>query len=226
MEAVIKKANIVSLIKWTFRLNRYPRYIVDIFCNTIFKALLQRKRCAIGKDVWFNGIPIFTTAPKSSIIIGNNVLLCSRSANTALGVNHPIIMRTMKPGATITIGNSVRMSGASICAAGSVKIGNNAVIGANAVITDTDFHSMDINERKSRIKEVDLGHAGCSPVEVEADVFVGANSAILKGVKVGRGTVIGFGSVVTKSVSPFSIIAGNPARIVGDISDKKGQIVP
>jgi len=73
-----------------------------------------------------------------------------------------VILRTMRPNARIVIGKNVRMSGVSICAA--------------------DFHSLDMNVRRTSF---DLEAATASPVEIVADVFVGANSAILKGVKIG-----------------------------------------
>lgn len=51
-------------------------------------------------------------------------------------------------------------------------------------------------------------------VVIEDDVWVGARAVILRGVRIGRGAVVGAGSVVTKSVPPYAIAAGNPARVV------------
>lgn len=52
------------------------------------------------------------------------------------------------------------------------------------------------------------------PVVIEDDVWIGARAILLPGVTIGEGTIVGAGSVVTKSVLPYSIVAGNPARIV------------
>ena len=53
-----------------------------------------------------------------------------------------------------------------------------------------------------------------SGIDIEDDVWIGANAVILPGVKVGRGAVVGAGAVVTKSVPPYAIVVGNPARVV------------
>jgi acetyltransferase-like isoleucine patch superfamily enzyme len=215
MTAIIKQLNIYNLIRWIVRIHRYPRYCYDIYCNTLVKAFLIKKDITIGKQSWFCSPPIIKNCAGGQIVIGNNVVLCSRSRNTALGVNHPVIIRTLLPNAKVYIGNGVKMSGASICAAKSIKIDDNVLIGANAVIADTDFHAIDSNKRNAKTPYEDLENAAAKPVEIESDVFVGGNSAILKGVHVGKGAVIGFGSVVTKNIPAYTIVAGNPAKIIG-----------
>lgn len=51
-------------------------------------------------------------------------------------------------------------------------------------------------------------------IVIEEDVWIGSNSVILSGVKIGRGSVIGAGSIVTKDIPRYSVVAGNPAKIV------------
>lgn len=58
-----------------------------------------------------------------------------------------------------------------------------------------------------------------SPVKIEDNVWIGARATILKGVTLGFNSVIGTGAVVTKDVPPNTIVAGNPARQVGELSD-------
>ena len=50
---------------------------------------------------------------------------------------------------------------------------------------------------------------------IEDDVWIGFNAIILKGVRVGRGAVVGAGSVITKDVEPYTIVVGNPQRVTG-----------
>jgi acetyltransferase-like isoleucine patch superfamily enzyme len=63
-------------------------------------------------------------------------------------------------------------------------------------------------------KSVDLSEA---PVFIHDDVWVGAMSIVLKGITIGEGSIVGAGSVVTKDVPPWTIVAGNPAKIIREI---------
>ena len=138
----------------------------------------------------------------------------------ALGVNHAIIIRALKSGALLSIGSRVRMSGVTICAATKIVIGDRCVIGANATIVDTDFHSMDPSVRSSI---EDFADAASRPVIIGNDVFVGGNSIILKGVTIGSGAVTGSNSVVTKNVPTGIIVAGNPAKPVGVVNSLQNK---
>ena len=60
-----------------------------------------------------------------------------------------------------------------------------------------------------------------APVIIENKVWIGFNAAILKGVTIGEGSVIGAMSIVTKNIPPYSIVAGNPARILRDIPENE-----
>lgn len=163
----------------------------------------------LGEDISFRGIPIITCKKGSLIKIGSKARIVSKSRYTALGVSHPTILRTQKEAAKIEIGSVFRASGVSICADESVTIGENVVVGSGAIITDTDFHSLNPAQRSS------AGDRGKSaPVQIGSNVFIGANAIILKGVTVGAGAVVGAGSVVTKNIPPGSICAGNPAKVI------------
>jgi len=99
------------------------------------------------------------------------------------------------------------------------KIGDNVMI-ANFVALigrhDHDFRTVGVPVRLSaRIRDDDYAGEGLlEKVTIEDDVWVGHGSIILSGVKIGQGSIIGAGSVVTKDVEPFSICAGNPARMI------------
>ena len=162
----------------------------------------------VGNKVTFHGLPIIKKHPKSNITIGENSVICSDSLKTDLGVNHPVILNTMSADAFINIGKNVGISGASICALGGVIIGDDCLIGANVLIFDNDFHTLDPKERNN--KEI----IKAKNVIIHENVFIGANSLILKGVTIGSNSVIGAGSVVTKNVPQNSIYSGNPAKLI------------
>ena len=60
----------------------------------------------------------------------------------------------------------------------------------------------------------------CNHIEIADDVWIGANSIITAGVRIGRHSVIGGGSVVTKNVPDFSVAVGNPARVVKQYNNR------
>lgn len=156
------------------------------------------------------GMPCIQQEAPGSIHIGRNFSACSRVDRNDLGVSQPVVIRAVRSDAKIVIGDDVGISGASICALGSVVIGSRTLIGRGVIISDSDSHPLHPDFRRRQ----DL--TPWEPVVIGENVFVGAHSIVLKGVKVGNGAVIGAASVVTKDVPDYAIVAGNPARVVGD----------
>jgi acetyltransferase-like isoleucine patch superfamily enzyme len=165
----------------------------------------------IGNNVRFYGMPIVGITKGSNIRIGDRVVLFSDSRFTALGVNHPVVLRTLRSDAQIVIGDDTGISGGSICAADFVEVGKECLLGANVVITDTDFHAVKPEGRRYNNISKDIGTL---PVKIEDNVFLGTGVVVLKGVCVGRNSVVGAMSVVSKSVGMNEIWAGNPARFI------------
>ena len=193
------------------RIGRYPSYVRQAYWRAIMPISLMLCGVRAAKSARFFGIPIISKAPSSTIEIGERVIICSHSLFTDLGVNHPVILRTLRPGAYISIGADTGISGATICAARGVSIGSGCLLGANVTIADTDFHAVDVHDRRHHDGDDVVASA---PIFIEDNVFVGANSIILKGVRIGANSVIGAGAVVTSSIPCDSIAAGNPARVI------------
>lgn len=168
----------------------------------------------LGKGIHFFGMPIVGMAKGSRISIGDGVVLCSDSRFTALGVNHPVILRTLRSGATIIIGNNTGISGGSILAAIHTEIGMECLLGANVIIADTDFHPLNPVKRRFNNNPLEIDSR---PIKIENNVFIGTSSIVLKGVRIGKNSVIGACSVVTKDVPQDSIVAGNPAKLVREL---------
>jgi acetyltransferase-like isoleucine patch superfamily enzyme len=163
----------------------------------------------LGSDVRFYGMPIVHVTKGSSIRIGDRVVLCSDSRFTDLGVNHPVVLRTLRAGARIVIGADTGISGGAFCAAVGIDLGNECLLGANVTITDTDFHSI---KPQGRRFNRDAAEIGVAPVVIEDNVFIGTGAAVLKGVTIGRNSVVGAMSVVSNSVPANEIWAGVPAK--------------
>jgi galactoside O-acetyltransferase len=94
---------------------------------------------------------------------------------------------------------------------GRLVIGNDVMIASNVVIRVANHNIW----RDFPVREQPLSH-NFGEVHVEDDVWIGANSVITSGVTLRVGTVVGAGAVVTKSTEPYSIVAGVPARKIGE----------
>lgn len=123
----------------------------------------------------------------------------------------------IEPGALIrdmvTIGkNAVIMMGAVINI-GAV-VGEGSMVDMNAVIGARGILGKNVHLGACSVVAGVLEPPSATPVIIEDDVLIGANSVILEGVRVGKGSVVAAGSVVTKDVPPGVVVAGSPARII------------
>lgn len=91
---------------------------------------------------------------------------------------------------------------------GGLTIGDDVRIATHTVMVAAD-HTFDDPDVPIRKQEVKL-----EPISIGDDVWIGANACILGGVEIGKGCVVGAGSVVTQSLEPYSVAVGNPARVV------------
>jgi acetyltransferase-like isoleucine patch superfamily enzyme len=159
------------------------------------------------------GRPILQKHRGSRIDIGDGLTLRSWPRSNPLAPTHPVVLSTRSADAEIVIGDDCGFTGTTLVADASIRIGNRVLVGGNASIVDTDFHPLTPEGRSEDI------NAGTSrPIEIGDNVFIGMNSLILKGVTVGDGSVVGAGSVVSRDVPPHTIVAGNPATVVKELT--------
>jgi acetyltransferase-like isoleucine patch superfamily enzyme len=143
--------------------------------------------------------------------LGDRLVVISISRSTALGVAHPLVIRTLRAGAELEIGDDVGISGGSICAAYRVSIGDGTLLGADTIIVDTDFHPVDsLDRRHAPLPEPSARDA----VTIGRNVFLGAGAMILPGSWIGDDAVVGAGSVVRGRVEAGSVVAGEPLRLL------------
>ncbi|QPC89333.1 DapH/DapD/GlmU-related protein [Mesorhizobium sp. INR15] len=173
-----------------YRVRRYLK-------GTIFTAIWRARGIGIADRVSVLGVPPHI-AGKGTIKLGSLVSFRgfgSRSWFHVLG------------NASLSIGSrSFINSGVMIDVSAAVSIGKNCLIGDCVVIQDSNYHEID---EGSGVKT--------KAVVIGDNVWIGRNSIILPGVEIGDHSVVGAGSVVTKSVPPRSLIAGNPAKLIREI---------
>jgi maltose O-acetyltransferase len=108
-----------------------------------------------------------------------------------------------------------------------LKIGNDSSIGQNCQIANDVTIGCDVmmapevvifsvghQTSDTRIPMRLQGNTPARPVVIEDDVWIGQRAIILPGVTIGSGSIIGSGAVVTKDIAPFSVVGGNPARVI------------
>lgn len=196
--------------------NKYIRFIsnklIIAFFTIIFRIITLSSKYKISKNCKIDGL-VFIKKSKTGILkIGKNFTLNSRKASNLVGITNRASFQIINEG-RIEIGDNCGFTSTVLSSRKLIKIGNNVLIGGNVRIYDHDYHSLNyLNRRNSKL---DAQNVKTSEVIIEDDVFIGTNSIILKGVKIGARSVIGAGSVVSlKSIPSDSIVAGNPAKII------------
>jgi len=176
------------------------RAAMHVFHTCFCRIWLRIQGVHLGKHVSFNGHIHVERFKHSVIEIGDGCTFNSNRLFNMRGIG-PCVMQTSTDYARIIIGKHCGFSGVSIVANKEVTIGNHVTVGANVKIGDRDDHP-------------DLFYTQDAPVHIEDDVFIGMNSIILKGVTIGKGSIIGAGSVVTKSIPAGVVAAGVPCKVI------------
>ena len=169
----------------------------------------------LGKNSIITGGIYTLIDRKGKVIIGDNFTFSSGHSINPLSRNIKGVIRCTD-NATIKIGNNVGLSSTCVWAHNSITIGNNVNIGGDCLIIDSDAHSLNYIDRRN-IKTDQLNRKD-KPIIIDDDVLIGTRCIILKGVTIGARSIIGAGSVVTKSIPADCIAAGNPCQILKEIN--------
>lgn len=167
----------------------------------------------IGKGFKSRGIPIVDISLYGSFCIGKNFTMNNGYRYNKIGRQQKCFFIVGKKGQLI-IGNNVGISSTALICDKKIEIGDFVKIGGNVVIYDTDFHALDPELRRYTELECNINK---QEVIISNNVFIGAHSTILKGVHIGKNSIIGAGSVVTKSIPENEIWAGNPVKFIRKI---------
>jgi acetyltransferase-like isoleucine patch superfamily enzyme len=192
-----------------FKLDKLTQKELMYLVNTPWcRMLAYAWGIKLGSSCMFYGITQFSRFPGSIIKIGDLCHFRSTFRSNMIGINHPCGISTHSKGAEISIGKNCGLSGTIIGAAKRIVLGNNVFCGANVTITDFDWHGLNITQREKG------GVERAEPVFINDGVWLGLNTLVLKGVTIGKNTVVGANSVVTKSLPENVIAAGNPAKVL------------
>jgi acetyltransferase-like isoleucine patch superfamily enzyme len=174
--------------------------------------LKSLRSISVGENTKITGI-ISKHFPNSSIIIGRDCVIEG-------------ILSTEFDRGSIKIGNNVYIGSMTLidCLI-SVTIEDDVLISYQCILADNDGHSISYSNRKNDLalaaqkQQRDLNTTKSSPIKISRGAWIGLRTIILKGVTIGEGAVVGAGSVVTKDVPAWTIVAGNPARVIREIPE-------
>ena len=196
--------------KHTFKLIKDPQnwprinnYILGVLNGFYYKLKfkLVRKRVKIGKDFRVRG-KIRIRGP-GLVIIDDGVHIDGRG--------YPVTPYTHSKDAVIKIGAHSFLNNTRFGCRDQIEIGPFGILG-DAHLSDTDFHSIEINRWS---EDAIVLH---SPIKIGQNVWIAGKSIVLKGVTIGDNSVIGPGSVVTNDIPPNCLAAGNPAKVIKSLT--------
>lgn len=186
---------------WAFLLARwlYCFFFRVLVSEPIFKCYCRQygKRLRTGVFIhWVEG--------KGDIIVGDNVWI---DGKCTIGFARRFADRPrLEIGDNTGIGN-----GCAFTVARRIRIGNNCMLSGHVVIVDSNSHRTDVAARLANLPPSD---DEVREVVIGDCVWIGAHVLIFPGVRIGDGAVVSAGSVVRNHVPPYSVVAGNPARVV------------
>jgi acetyltransferase-like isoleucine patch superfamily enzyme len=178
------------------------RELLNYYYMFFFKS-----KASFEGDVFFNRKSRISSENKSNIIISRNVLMFGFLVSSN--------------GGKISIGKntSIRV-GCKIFCAKRIDIGENVIFADNVIISDTNHHPTHPEDRLMMMKSGwgsnlwSWKYADSKGIIIEDNVWLGQYSRVIKGVRIGKNSIVASNAVVTKDVPPNSIVAGNPAKIV------------
>lgn len=127
----------------------------------------------------------------------------------------------------VSIGDRSYIGASHIVCHTRVSIGDDVIISWGVTLADHNSHSLDWSERLTDVASWKQGlknwnGVAVAPVRICDKVWIGFGASILKGVEIGEGAVVGAQAVVTRSVPPYTVVAGNPARVIRELPRPTG----
>lgn len=134
------------------------------------------------------------------------------------------------PHGRVQIGNFSLINGAWFICDAAIEIGDYALISWNVVFMDTYRVALDARQRRRQLRKVPtsrprrlLADAPAKPIRIGRNAWIGFDCVVLPGVTIGDGSIVGARSVVAGDVPPFTLVAGNPARVIRKIENDENN---
>lgn len=195
--------------------------LVELY--SIFQRLYEkdlnrkyRKKCLVGeKSRFYHSAGIVTDKDKTGISLGDNCHIKGELINIS-GEGKLQIGDWCYLGENSTLWNS----GADLI------VGDRVLIAKDVFIANNNTHPIDPLERHNHYKAIiSTGHPkdidlDAKAIVIEDDVWIGCHSIVLKGVTIGKGSIVAAGSVVTKDVPAYTMVGGNPAVVIKKIKER------
>jgi acetyltransferase-like isoleucine patch superfamily enzyme len=132
------------------------------------------------------------------------------------------------PRGRVSVGRCSLINGAWIICDAEVEIGDYALISWNVVLMDSYRLPLQPAARRRELRRLPTlptrrpeMPARVRPIHIERNVWIGFDCCVLPGVNIGEGSIVGARSVVAQDVPPYTIVAGNPARVIREIEKRK-----
>jgi acetyltransferase-like isoleucine patch superfamily enzyme len=199
---------------------RFLKKISDRLFDDPYRAVAKNKNVRMGKSQLGPGFGVRFDCPREDVAlqIGERCLL-----------HNQFIFESA--GGRITVGDGVFINGAtSVISRSSIEIGNGVTIAWGCMIYDHDSHSLSYLDRiadhdqtlidfatGNMVAHKNWSKVATAPIRICDYAWLGFDVVVLKGVTIGEGAIVGARAVVTKDVPPWTIVAGNPARVVKEI---------
>jgi acetyltransferase-like isoleucine patch superfamily enzyme len=200
--------------------------IINIFLNMVVPISIRYRNTIEYKksSVFLKNFSIYNQK-KNKVVIGEECLLAASVIFEGIGCE-------------VIIGNRVYIGSSKIICRNKIIFEDNILVSWGVTFYDHNSHSLDYidrrrdinnviedykNEKGDYLKNKDWSNVKSKQIIIKRDSWIGMEAMILKGVTIGEGAIVAARSVVTKDVPPYSIVAGNPAKVVKYLENRKNK---
>lgn len=204
-------------------MRQYLKRVYHLFGNGAMRKWLQRSR--LKKSCSFEPTTVFHETAR---VLNQRGLRDAIVLGSYTHVRGELLI--FGHGGEISLGDFCYVGeGARIWSAKRISIGNRVLIAHNVTILDNLTHPLDAEQRHQHFRQIiTTGHPDKldldeRKVDIEDDAWIGCATVILRGVSIGKGAIVGAGSVVIDDVPAWTIVAGNPARVVKELRSEQSR---